>query len=51
MLYALDLLGTAAFAASSVWAGIRRDMDLFGAGSQENGITQVVVKVLSVRCG
>jgi uncharacterized membrane protein YeiH len=30
LLYALDLLGTAAFAASGAWAGIRRDMDLFG---------------------
>ena len=29
-LYALDLLGTAAFAASGAWAGIRRKMDLFG---------------------
>ncbi len=30
LLYSLDLLGTAAFAASGAWAGIRRDMDLFG---------------------
>jgi len=30
LLYALDLLGTVAFAASGAWAGIRRDMDLFG---------------------
>lgn len=30
ILYALDLLGTAAFAASGAWAGARRDMDLFG---------------------
>jgi len=30
LLYALDLIGTAAFAASGAWAGIRRDMDLFG---------------------
>jgi uncharacterized membrane protein YeiH len=30
LLYFLDLLGTAAFAASGGWAGIRRDMDLFG---------------------
>ena len=30
LLYALDLVGTAAFAASGAWAGIRRDMDLFG---------------------
>lgn len=30
LLYALDLLGTAAFAASGAWAGVRRDMDLFG---------------------
>lgn len=30
LLYALDLVGTAAFAASGAWAGIRRQMDLFG---------------------
>jgi len=30
LLYALDLIGTAAFAASGAWAGIRRDMDIFG---------------------
>lgn len=30
LLYALDLVGTAAFAASGAWAGIRRGMDLFG---------------------
>ena len=30
LLYTLDLVGTAAFAASGAWAGIRRDMDLFG---------------------
>jgi uncharacterized membrane protein YeiH len=30
LLYALDLIGTAAFAASGAWAGIRRKMDLFG---------------------
>lgn len=30
LLYALDLIGTAAFAASGAWAGIRRNMDLFG---------------------
>jgi uncharacterized membrane protein YeiH len=30
LLYALDLIGTAAFAASGAWAGIRRGMDLFG---------------------
>jgi uncharacterized membrane protein YeiH len=30
LLYALDLLGTAAFAASGALAGIRRKMDLFG---------------------
>lgn len=30
LLYTLDLLGTAAFAASGAWAGIRRDMDVFG---------------------
>ena len=30
VLYALDLVGTAAFAASGAWAGIRREMDLFG---------------------
>ena len=29
-LYALDLLGTAAFAASGALAGIRREMDIFG---------------------
>ncbi len=30
LLYALDLLGTAAFAASGALAGIRRGMDIFG---------------------
>ncbi|MBW6512640.1 MAG: trimeric intracellular cation channel family protein [Desulfuromonadaceae bacterium] len=30
LLYLLDLLGTAAFAASGAWAGVRRDMDVFG---------------------
>lgn len=30
LLHALDLLGTAAFAASGAWAGIRHRMDLFG---------------------
>ena len=30
LLYSLDLLGTAAFAASGALAGIRRNMDLFG---------------------
>lgn len=30
LLYSLDLLGTAAFAASGTLAGIRRDMDLLG---------------------
>lgn len=30
LLYALDLVGSAAFAASGAWAGIRRKMDLFG---------------------
>ena len=30
LLYLLDLLGTAAFAASGAWAGVRREMDLFG---------------------
>jgi uncharacterized membrane protein YeiH len=30
LLYSLDLLGTAAFAASGALAGIRREMDLFG---------------------
>ena len=30
LLYALDLIGTAAFAASGAYAGIRREMDLFG---------------------
>jgi uncharacterized membrane protein YeiH len=29
-LYLLDLIGTAAFAASGAWAGVRRQMDLFG---------------------
>lgn len=29
-LYLLDLIGTAAFAASGAWAGVRREMDLFG---------------------
>ncbi|HKI52009.1 MAG TPA: trimeric intracellular cation channel family protein [Geothermobacteraceae bacterium] len=30
LLYTLDLIGTAAFAASGAWAGVRREMDLFG---------------------
>jgi uncharacterized membrane protein YeiH len=30
VLYMLDLIGTAAFAASGAWAGISRKMDLFG---------------------
>ena len=30
LLYTLDLLGTAAFAASGAWAGVRRRMDIFG---------------------
>lgn len=30
LLYALDLVGTAAFAASGALAGVRRQMDLFG---------------------
>lgn len=30
LLYALDLVGTAAFAASGAWAGVRRKMDLLG---------------------
>ncbi len=30
LLYSLDLLGTAAFAASGALAGIRREMDIFG---------------------
>lgn len=30
LLYTLDLVGTAAFAASGAWAGVRRKMDLFG---------------------
>ncbi|PLX82423.1 MAG: hypothetical protein C0616_02085 [Desulfuromonas sp.] len=30
MLYLLDLIGTAAFAASGAWMGVRRHMDLFG---------------------
>jgi len=29
-LYILDLVGTVAFAASGAWAGVRRQMDLFG---------------------
>ena len=30
LLFILDLIGTAAFAASGAWAGVRRGMDLFG---------------------
>jgi uncharacterized membrane protein YeiH len=30
IIYILDLIGTAAFAASGAWAGVRRHMDLFG---------------------
>jgi uncharacterized membrane protein YeiH len=30
LLYLLDLIGTAAFAASGAWVGVRRHMDLFG---------------------
>ncbi|MDH3997524.1 MAG: trimeric intracellular cation channel family protein [Desulfuromonadales bacterium] len=30
ILYLLDLIGTAAFAASGAWAGVRKEMDLFG---------------------
>jgi len=30
VLYALDLIGTAAFAASGAWVAVRRRMDLFG---------------------
>lgn len=30
LLFVLDLIGTAAFAASGAWAGVRRGMDLFG---------------------
>lgn len=30
VLYALDLIGTAAFAASGAWVAVRRHMDLFG---------------------
>jgi uncharacterized membrane protein YeiH len=30
LLYLLDLIGTAAFAASGAWAGVRRRMDIFG---------------------
>lgn len=30
LLYTLDLIGTAAFAASGAFAGVRRNMDLFG---------------------
>ncbi len=30
LLYLLDLIGTAAFAASGAWAGVRSRMDLFG---------------------
>ncbi len=30
LLYLLDMIGTAAFAASGAWAGVRREMDMFG---------------------
>lgn len=30
LLYSLDMIGTAAFAASGAWAGVRRKMDLLG---------------------
>lgn len=30
LLYTLDMIGTAAFAASGAWAGVRRGLDLFG---------------------
>lgn len=30
LLYLLDMIGTAAFAASGAWAGVRREMDLLG---------------------
>jgi uncharacterized membrane protein YeiH len=30
ILYVLDLIGTAAFAASGAWVGVRKHMDLFG---------------------
>jgi uncharacterized membrane protein YeiH len=30
ILYILDLIGTAAFAASGAWVGVRKQMDLFG---------------------
>ena len=30
IIYALDLVGTAAFAASGAWVGVRKHMDLFG---------------------
>lgn len=30
LIYLLDMIGTAAFAASGAWAGVRREMDLFG---------------------
>ncbi len=30
MIYMLDLIGTAAFAASGAWVGVRKHMDLFG---------------------
>ena len=30
ILYILDLIGTAAFAASGAWVGVRKHMDLFG---------------------
>ncbi len=30
IIYALDMIGTAAFAASGAWVGVRKHMDLFG---------------------
>ena len=30
IIYILDLIGTAAFAASGAWVGVRKHMDLFG---------------------
>ncbi|MDT8444469.1 MAG: TRIC cation channel family protein, partial [Desulfuromonadales bacterium] len=30
IIYLLDLIGTAAFAASGAWVGVRKRMDLFG---------------------
>ena len=30
IIYTLDMIGTAAFAASGAWVGVRKHMDLFG---------------------